>query len=111
MLPTNSRTFASSEQQSSSQEFAVRHDARPTTVPDGTRHAMAPVNRRRLPIGIQTFREIREEGCYYVDKTAYIRRLFDEGKHYSRHGGALPSLIRRKVWMPMGSLRRVMGAP
>ena len=38
--------------------------------------------KRRLPIGIQTFREIREEGCYYVDKTAYIRRLLDEGKHY-----------------------------
>ena len=26
--------------------------------------------RRKLPIGIQTFREVREEGCYYVDKTA-----------------------------------------
>ena len=38
--------------------------------------------RRRLPIGIQTFREIREEDCYYVDKTGYIRRLLDEGKHY-----------------------------
>ena len=25
--------------------------------------------KRRLPIGIQTFREIREDGCYYVDKT------------------------------------------
>ncbi len=38
--------------------------------------------RRRLPIGIQTFREIREQDCYYVDKTPYIRRLLDEGKHY-----------------------------
>ena len=38
--------------------------------------------RRRLPIGIQTFREIREEGYYYVDKTAYVRRLIDGGKHY-----------------------------
>ncbi len=38
--------------------------------------------RRRLPIGIQTFREIREEGCYYVDKTAYIRQLTEGGKHY-----------------------------
>ena len=38
--------------------------------------------RRRLPIGIQTFRKIREENCYYVDKTAYIRRLLDEGGHY-----------------------------
>ena len=25
--------------------------------------------RRKLPIGVQTFREIRNDGCYYVDKT------------------------------------------
>ena len=40
------------------------------------------MTRRRLPIGIQTFRRIREEGCYYVDKTAYIGKLLDEGTHY-----------------------------
>ena len=40
------------------------------------------MTRRRLPIGIQTFRKIREDGCYYVDKTAHIRRLLDEGTHY-----------------------------
>ena len=40
------------------------------------------MNKRRLPIGIQTFRKIREEDCYYVDKTTYIRRLLDEGTHY-----------------------------
>ena len=39
-------------------------------------------DRRKLPIGIQTFREIREENYYYVDKTARIQRLMDEGKHY-----------------------------
>ncbi len=38
--------------------------------------------RRKLPIGIQTFRKIREEGCYYVDKTAWVRRLVDEGRCY-----------------------------
>ena len=38
--------------------------------------------RRKLPIGIQTFRIIREEGCYYVDKTAHIRQLVDQGRHY-----------------------------
>ena len=38
--------------------------------------------RRKLPIGIQTFREIREDHCYYVDKTAYMARLVAEGKHY-----------------------------
>ena len=39
--------------------------------------------KRRLPVGIQTFRIIREEGFYYVDKTGYIRRLLDDdGTHY-----------------------------
>ena len=40
------------------------------------------MTRRRLPIGIQTFSEIREQNYYYVDKTAYIRQLLDRGKHY-----------------------------
>ena len=40
------------------------------------------MTRRRLPIGIQTFRRIREDGCYYVDKTAHLRRLVDEGTHF-----------------------------
>ncbi len=39
-------------------------------------------DRRKLPIGIQTFRKIREENCYYVDKTALIQQLIDEGTHY-----------------------------
>ena len=38
--------------------------------------------RRRLPIGIQSFREIREENFYYVDKTAFALRLVEEGKYY-----------------------------
>ncbi|MDD2729557.1 ATP-binding protein [Malikia sp.] len=37
---------------------------------------------KKLPIGIQTFAEIRQEGHYYVDKTPYILRLIDEGKYY-----------------------------
>ena len=40
------------------------------------------MTRRKLPIGMQTFRDIREGNCYYVDKTAYVGRLLDEGKHY-----------------------------
>ena len=40
------------------------------------------MTKRKLPIGIQTFREVREDNCYYVDKTAYIRRLLNEGKHF-----------------------------
>ena len=38
--------------------------------------------KRRLPIGMQTFRTLREQNCYYVDKTPYIERLLDEGTHY-----------------------------
>ena len=40
------------------------------------------MTRRRLPIGIQTFRKIREGDYYCVDKTAYIARLVDGAKHY-----------------------------
>ena len=40
------------------------------------------MTRRKLPIGIQTFRQVREDDCYYVDKTAFILRLTREGKHY-----------------------------
>ena len=45
----------------------------------------APANvaaKRKLPIGIQTFRKIREGGYYYVDKTAHIKRLVEEGEQY-----------------------------
>ena len=38
--------------------------------------------KHRLPIGIQTFRKIREENFYYVDKTPFIRQLIDRGTHY-----------------------------
>jgi len=40
------------------------------------------MTRRKLPIGIQTFREIREEGHYYVDKTGFALRLIEQGKYY-----------------------------
>ena len=40
------------------------------------------MTRRKLPIGMQTFRQIREQDCYYVDKTAYLGRLLDEGRYY-----------------------------
>ena len=38
--------------------------------------------RKKLPIGIQTFREIREDGCYYVDKTCFACDLIEQGKYY-----------------------------
>ena len=55
--------------------------------PHGTRPKGAPPppgagGRRKLPIGIQTFSEIRTGGYYYVDKTAGLRRLIDAGKHF-----------------------------
>ena len=36
--------------------------------------------RRRYPIGIQTFSEIRRLGCLYIDKTALIYDLVSSGK-------------------------------
>ncbi len=38
--------------------------------------------RRQLPIGIQDFRTMREQGCYYVDKTSHIQRLITQGRYY-----------------------------
>ncbi|MDR0701954.1 MAG: AAA family ATPase, partial [Azoarcus sp.] len=40
------------------------------------------MTRKKLPIGIQTFREIREDDCYYVDKTAFALSMIREGKAY-----------------------------
>lgn len=36
---------------------------------------MSSAHRRKLPIGIQTFSDIREGDYYYVDKTPFIERL------------------------------------
>ena len=36
----------------------------------------------KLPIGIQTFSEIREGGFLYVDKTEHIHRIITSGKYY-----------------------------
>ena len=40
------------------------------------------MKRRRLPIGIQTLRKLRQRDCYYVDKTAYIEQLWNSGECY-----------------------------
>ena len=34
------------------------------------------------PLGIQSFRKLREEGCIYVDKTAVIYDLVNDGTYY-----------------------------
>jgi hypothetical protein len=36
----------------------------------------------KLPIGIQTFAKIREDHCYYVDKTGLAVDLIEQGSHY-----------------------------
>ncbi|MCY4207761.1 MAG: AAA family ATPase [Roseovarius sp.] len=40
------------------------------------------MTRERLPIGIQDFETIRNEGFHYVDKTQLIRELVAEGRYY-----------------------------
>lgn len=37
---------------------------------------------KKLPIGIQNLREIREGGYYYVDKSPFVKELADGGKYY-----------------------------
>ena len=44
---------------------------------------MVETNDRRLPVGIQSFEEIREQGCLYVDKTDIIWQLANRGKKYN----------------------------
>lgn len=44
--------------------------------------APTALTRKKLPIGIQTFREIREDDCYYVDKTGMAVDLVRTGKAY-----------------------------
>ena len=40
------------------------------------------MNKRRYPIGIQTFSEIVNEGYVYVDKTEYVYNLAHENGKY-----------------------------
>ena len=40
------------------------------------------MTRRLLPIGLQDFRTMREQGFYYVDKTSLIRQMVEEGRFY-----------------------------
>ena len=44
---------------------------------------MIETNDRKLPVGIQSFEEIRKEGYLYVDKTDIIWQLANEGKKYN----------------------------
>ncbi|MDP3422127.1 MAG: AAA family ATPase, partial [Burkholderiaceae bacterium] len=42
----------------------------------------SPLPRKKLPIGIQTFAKLREQGCYYVDKTRLALQMIDQGSYY-----------------------------
>ena len=44
---------------------------------------MAETRNRRLPVGIQSFEEIREGGYLYVDKTDIVWQLVNRGKKYN----------------------------
>ena len=37
---------------------------------------------RKLPIGVQSFKDLREKGFLYVDKTEYLFRLANSSKVY-----------------------------
>ncbi len=37
---------------------------------------------KKLPIGLQNLREMRTQGYAYVDKTAHVARLAEQGKYY-----------------------------
>ena len=40
------------------------------------------LKKRKLPTGIQSFVKLRNEGCYYVDKTPYMHQLIEQGSYY-----------------------------
>ncbi|MEM7589609.1 MAG: AAA family ATPase, partial [Myxococcota bacterium] len=37
---------------------------------------------KQLPIGMQSFEQLRSDGCVYVDKTQHIHRLATQGRVY-----------------------------
>ena len=45
--------------------------------------AMAETRNRRLPVGIQSFEKIREDGYLYVDKTDIVWELTNRGRKYN----------------------------
>ncbi len=39
-------------------------------------------DRHPLPLGYQSFSDLRQDGCYYVDKTLLIWQMINEGRYY-----------------------------
>ena len=59
--------------------------------------------KRKLPIGIQSFVSLRQDGYVYVDKTEYVYKLAHEGKPYflsrpRRFGKSLFLSTLRAYW-------------
>ncbi len=38
--------------------------------------------KKKLPVGTASFSRLRNNGCYYVDKTSYIEQLIEDGDYY-----------------------------
>ncbi|NRT55070.1 ATP-binding protein [Sphaerotilus uruguayifluvii] len=45
-------------------------------------HAVSALPRKKLPLGIQTLAKLREEGCYYVDKSGLAIDLIASGSYF-----------------------------
>ena len=45
-------------------------------------HAASALPRKKLPLGIQTLAKLREEGCYYVDKSGLAIDLIASGSYF-----------------------------
>ena len=63
-----------------------------------TEKLMETMTLKRLPVGIQTYSEIVERDCLYVDKTEYIVKMMNLSKYIflsrpRRLGKSLPSVF------------------
>ena len=47
-----------------------------------------PVKRKRIPYGMMNFIDVREDDCYYVDKTHYIPLIENANKYFFLHSSA-----------------------
>ena len=65
-------------------------------------------NQLRLPVGIEDFKEIREKGYYYVDKTALIEQVLEEGSKVTlftrpRRFGKSPNMSMLQRFFEIGT--------
>ena len=56
---------------------------------------MTETNERRLPVGIQSFEEIRKNGYLYVDKTDIIWQLANKGLLIALTASLLPPTTKQ----------------